>query len=1333
MAFWEYQPRTQYNRQRRRAFEQYARSKAYSEVIAPRLAQRTNLPPQMFQRSPYSKPQPTPISDDDIDAVQAKPTEADINKAPEWAREELRRKVGLKPAEKPRGILGLAGDVTKAVGLNDLEEPWDYLRPVKRLMDLEQKHIAKPITEEIYSGGVVTKALGLDYDFNEDVPGFVKWGTEMAVSPSTWLGPGTAIALVKGGSKLAWNAPAIAGMAASPGSRRAFQEVFGQVIKEGGRGRLPPIGGGGGVDEVTKFLDKLKNAGDDTLRARNLDELVADAQSRKSLTRVVRGKLDQLLTPQQHNSILDTIRRTTRSGIEDVAGIRLFDGPVGPVIGEYQRIHNIGNNAANLQIDGGLRIAARRSAIAMDSTGSRITDPDLITQAAKIIPDYQTGDPLFVSDFVAYASKFNLNKAQQAFIDAYDQTHDLYRGVEKAAKVDISERKLEEGIRYVHSERVRQPVEIGQYDELGNRIGSTKNTRTLGQVVNARMGGRQTASYAREFDTELAGWKSGIEYLPFFEGQRARMQQSFKLIADKYLDNALNKFGRTPTQLLDPALTDRAVELAKRRSQGMNLARRLEEAIRHSNARTGSWRPLNDKFYSELPAEMKSIVDRAIHVSQNVTKANLRKSDFNALRDELGEVMKPIIANRKKVAGELKEAKSLIGRQGAGEFTERVAGRFYDPKLGGVLKRELVPTPATGIEKGMQKLNDLARPLMATLDASFLGIQGLVAFAHNPEAWTVAMKNSMFGGYDAYIETALRSGLADDFIRHKGFFAAKNDFGDFITPPLISKIPVVGQAANISGTWWTQFGNILRLEMYKNATGNGLKTLSRADREGLAKLINNATGYSDSPLTRMERIGEFAPRFFRSQFGLLADAVTKWDMPGWKAKQMVAQLFGEGIMLTAIVNELSEEAGLGGADLDWMNPESPNFMKMRIAGHDVSVFGTWDTLARMVIRGIPYDLEEGEFDIKRPFEGAMYSARVKASPVMGRIYDLIDGETFTGDQVRDFSSPTAIAESLANLGRQSLLPISVQNLLTEGDPTDWRSYAVGGVEMAGVKTAPLSDYEAQEQNRNRVAQETYGRDWSELERWERYELINKDPNLEYKDNEDQARATRDALGDRFKARQQRIDDRFEGKEWIDAYQRNMAERAGAYDQWAAEHPDAAAALKSRKPRNANEQAEKEYYDFFDRAKEQALLPEEIAEGLEEIEANWTDEQKSWMERNIGLNNTDKVKQYRKVQKVLKPYWRVEEAIWQRLKQEGKVDEESFSDYVDATTQRLLERGVSPELIARRLNNIPMIRRMTQAVSAARERMRLRNREIDQLLVEWYDYTPVRIARAQQSR
>lgn len=1323
MPFWEYQTRTTYNRRQRRLFEQQARSRAFNETILPQLAQRTAIPPTLLRRLPTARPDAQPITDDDVDAVTPK---VDLNKIPESFRAEAARKMGIDYDEpkKRGGILGLAGEVTEAVGLDDIQQPWDILRPVKRLMDAEQRYIAKPVAEEIYRAGPITKALGLDYDVNDSVPGLVRFGTEVAVSPSTWLGPGTALNLIKGARSVAWAAPTIASMAVGPGSRRALTEVFTETIRRGGR--MPPIGGGSGTSAFDEMVERFNKLGDDSFNWESVDDAILHAQRHRSYTQVARGALDKLLTPQQNSKILDTVRKWTRTGIEDIAGIRLFDGPIGPLIGHYQKVINMGNSASTIAIDAGLRIALKRAAIPVDSKVEMITDPGLVTQAFKIIPGYQTGDPLFIEDFIKYADRFNLNKQQKMFVEAFDQEFNLHRSFEKAARVPIKDQKLDPDLRYVHKERIKQPVEIGQYDEFGRRTGSTTDSRTLGQVVNARMGGRQSASLPNEFETKLAGWKSGIEYLPFFEGQRSRMMQGYKLIADKYLDNALDQFGRTTTELLDPQLTARASEISKLRGQGVNIARRLDEAIRHSNARTGSWRKLNSKFYAELPPQLKSIVDRAEHVSSSVSKAKLRENDLKALRDELGAFMEPVVKQHTTAAKEIADAKARINAFGSGEYSKRFGGRFYDPKLGNVLERELAPLPASGIERGIQAINDLARPLMATLDASFLGIQGLVAFSHNPKAWFTAFENSMFGGYDTYIEKAAHTGLLDDFRKVGGFFAAKNDFGDFITPPIVSKLPIAGKAAAKSGEWWTNFGNVLRLEMYKNAAF--MKSgMTRADKEGLAKLVNNATGYSATPLTRLERIGEFAPRFFRSQFGVLADAITKGGVTGAQAKRMVTQLVGEGLLLTYMVNEFSDEVGLGGSELDWTNPGSSNFLKMRVLGRDVSIFGPWESLAKIAIHGIPYDFHDKEFDVTKPFEGVAYAARTKASPVMGRIYDIIDGETFIGEPVTDFSSPTAIAESLANIAKSSLLPISVQSLINEGDFSDWRTIPATAIEVSGVRINPLSDYENLDKARNDLAQSNYQRDWEDLEPYEQQEIYKNNPDLEeIAPNKDQAYKQLDALQERFQRQQERIDERYTGKDWLDQYHKNMENRAGAYGQWEADFPEAAARQQAKKPKNAEEAARKQYYDFFRKANEEALLPEEIAEGVQELMDNFTPSQREFIERNTGLKNTPKVARYREAQKVLKEYWRVDNTIWSKLKENGRVDEETYDDFIDNLTQDLLQRGTDPQLIGKMLDRHPIVRRMNQAVNEARQRLRLQNQAIDSALVEWYEYDPIEL-------
>jgi hypothetical protein len=125
---------------------------------------------------------------------------------------------------------------------------------------------------------------------------------------------------------------------------------------------------------------------------------------------------------------------------------------------------------------------------------------------------------------------------------------------------------------------------------------------------------------------------------------------------------------------------------------------------------------------------------------------------------------------------------------------------------------------------------------------------------------------------------------------------------------------------------------------------------------------------------------------------------------------------------------------------------NPNFMRIRVGGMDVSVFGPWDSVFKAALyvgTGHPED-----------------ALRTRASPLLQIVLDSLYGETFMGDTV-DIPSlaPWQFDENtlptLKNLGRQRL-PFSTQNISLD-DPL------AAPLSALGIKASPVTDREWRDQ------------------------------------------------------------------------------------------------------------------------------------------------------------------------------------------------------------------------------------------------------------------------------
>lgn len=131
----------------------------------------------------------------------------------------------------------------------------------------------------------------------------------------------------------------------------------------------------------------------------------------------------------------------------------------------------------------------------------------------------------------------------------------------------------------------------------------------------------------------------------------------------------------------------------------------------------------------------------------------------------------------------------------------------------------------------------------------------------------------------------------------------------------------------------------------------------------------------------------FAGRFVQSQIDTIYNAIMVGGIEGEVARRSLSRLAIGGLALTYMINEAL------GEKTDW-NPvkdgmPNPNFARVRVAGHDVSLFGPWDSLMRGAVQTYMDGGNPSQF------------LRSKLAPVPGLGWDLSvgGGKTFMGDKI----------------------------------------------------------------------------------------------------------------------------------------------------------------------------------------------------------------------------------------------------------------------------------------------------------------------------------------------
>ena len=339
------------------------------------------------------------------------------------------------------------------------------------------------------------------------------------------------------------------------------------------------------------------------------------------------------------------------------------------------------------------------------------------------------------------------------------------------------------------------------------------------------------------------------------------------------------------------------------------------------------------------------------------------------------------------------------------------------------------------IGRALSSLNTLFRGLEAGGEMSMLTIQGAIGAAADPKAYGTALRLSLkawgrggdevLGSYLDTFTTRVAQKQAPDAASWvaRGLqiggpeteFTIGRGLGEKLAR-VAGDLPLIRQSNRGFGT----FGDVLRLELadtlWDEALAAGKNMLDDAVLENIAKTANRVTGWSARrAFGSWGEVLTFAPRFFASKLETVAQVASRDPQQRELARRTFLRFLGTMTLATVTANELL------GNDYDYFSPtieingktvKNPQFMRIRTAGRDWSLFGTWDSLLGLAISTGTGDLP-----------GA--ARNVMSSPVLSAGWDLIKGETITGTPTRNVTEGAPLGglvspESAKYLGSRAL-------------------------------------------------------------------------------------------------------------------------------------------------------------------------------------------------------------------------------------------------------------------------------------------------------------------------
>ena len=372
--------------------------------------------------------------------------------------------------------------------------------------------------------------------------------------------------------------------------------------------------------------------------------------------------------------------------------------------------------------------------------------------------------------------------------------------------------------------------------------------------------------------------------------------------------------------------------------------------------------------------------------------------------------------------------------------------------------------------------NGNMRTLMATADFSGASIQGLFPAGYGWETWAKAQVYAMRSmanphAYARYLNARpqLFNRAVGDGLHISG--GGANDLSEFLVKPktwgmeLAGEVPfrnplvkvnafpyvalkgdtskqqignvfeslsyplrkVVSVPINAANAHFSTVGDVMRMELYameeanvsvlsilRGGTGSLKDAQTRREREQIAEVINNMTGWAKDKPSDLSRIGLFAGRFFRSQLQTLDKAIKYTGSPTPENRMAALAVSRTMIGFMGFVVGMNKLQGYETDTELWKtHPTKPNKLKFNREAYGLHV-GSNRTVQPL---GTLHSTLGAAADLKDDFyDSAIRSYLSKASPLVNWTRMIAKGETWNGRPVPVISEGAKLLDNAVNDG-----------------------------------------------------------------------------------------------------------------------------------------------------------------------------------------------------------------------------------------------------------------------------------------------------------------------------
>ena len=431
-----------------------------------------------------------------------------------------------------------------------------------------------------------------------------------------------------------------------------------------------------------------------------------------------------------------------------------------------------------------------------------------------------------------------------------------------------------------------------------------------------------------------------------------------------------------------------------------------------------------------------------------------------------------------------------------GDMPARAETALLERHFGSGLARAILQKRSLGLKAWQNTLDilNIPRATLASWDLSFPLRQGIMLLPGHPKQWAVSfgqmMKSARPGHkgkeYARYLEDMAESSRYSTLRNRSGLDITQWGLTDITAreEPFLSSWAELIPGVKWSNRTFTTMSNQLRINVFDDVARNweraGMSWAANPEEyTRLAAFLNHATGRGTIPakyagITPELNAAFFSPRYQISRPQVVHDAFISLKLPAAR-KVIVGDLVkyvGTGSAALWLLNEVP------GVEVE-TDPRSSDFGKVKYRNTRYDFWAGNAQIARLVAQVSSGQTKANEklhnINQKEVIERYI---RTKLSPPAGLVWDVLEGQTFMGDEMtleptflaRDIPSRVApmvmqdIYDAVRFQGMDGVLPIT-------------STTAFFGL---GVGTWEPSKWELLRREQDSLANTTYGKEWDSL-------------------------------------------------------------------------------------------------------------------------------------------------------------------------------------------------------------------------------------------------------------